>query len=359
MKPLRVIGLMSGSSLDGLDIVMCEFSYINNSIQHNIISSTTIPYDLQWVSDLSNIVDLNVAQYFTINTEYSIYIANLVKEYCTSIGLKPDLIASHGHTIDHRPAEGISVQIGDPAIISTITGIDCVADFRIQDIILGGQGAPIIPIAEKLIYTDTQCFINLGGIANISIHDGNNIKAWDSVPCNQVLNDQSEILGANYDDAGNWAREGNISDLLLDEWNSIDYFERSIPKTLDNTWIKNHFTPIVSKLNISPKDALATMCEFIAHQISNDLIAFSNQSIPNRIMVTGGGAFNSYLLERITHYTIDLNTEIYLPDPIVINFKEAVMIALMGYLFINNIENTIANVTGASKATIAGKYCKG
>ena len=358
LRPLTVAGMMSGSSLDGMDICICKFTPAEDgSITHEIIVADTIGYEPEWIDHLSNAMQFSMSDYFSFVADYSYYIAMMAKDFIHIFDVDVDLIASHGHTLDHRPEEGISVQIGDPGVIAPLTGIDTVADFRIQDITLGGQGAPIIPIAEKILWPEIKSFINLGGIANISIHTDDEIIAWDTIPCNQVLNDQAMILGSEYDENGDWAKEGKHNERLAKAWNRLDYFAHDIPKSLDNNWIKEVYLPIISDLRIDPKDALHTACNHIAVQIKNDIERFAN-TLPEKIMITGGGAHNKYLISCIEKQLLSIGIEIYIPSDTVVNYKEAAMTALMGYLFVMNIPSTIPSVTGADRPTIAGKYCK-
>lgn len=358
LTPLTVAGMMSGSSLDGMDICICKFTPLSDgSISHEIIVADTIPYEPEWIDHLSNAMHFSLSDYFSFVADYSYYISIMAKDFIEIFKVDVDLIASHGHTLDHRPDEGISVQIGDPGVMAPLIGIDTVADFRIQDITLGGQGAPIIPIAEKILWPEIKSFINLGGIANISIHTSDEIIAWDTIPCNQVLNDQAMILGAEYDENGDWAREGSYSQSLADQWNSLQYFKEDIPKSLDNNWIKDVYLPIISDLRVDPKDALHTACHLIAIQIRKDIEQYATIR-PSKIMITGGGAHNKYLISCIEKELLSIDIQIYIPPDDVINYKEATMTALMGYLFAMDIPSTIPSVTGAYRPTVAGKYCK-
>lgn len=357
-KEMIVAGFMSGSSLDGLDVALCKFTMDKDGIiSYQVMAAETIPYEAEWIENLEYAINFTVKDFFSFVTDYSHYISMIAGDYCRIMKIQPDLVASHGHTLDHRPEDGLSVQIGDPGIISAVMGIDCVADFRIQDITLGGEGAPIVPIAEKLLWPEFTAFINLGGIANVSIHGAKNIIAWDSVPCNQVLNDQAMILGAEYDEDGVWASEGKLKKELIEQWDQMSFFNEDIPKSLDNNWIKDEYLPKISELRISPEDALHTSCHFIAQKIATDIEKYTDV-LPKKIMVTGGGAYNTYLLNCIKDQLQPLGIEIFMPEDILVNYKEAIMIALMGYLFKLDIENTIPSVTGASRAVVAGKYCK-
>lgn len=353
-----VAGLMSGSSLDGLDIAICEFSFDDQGqISYKVLAADTIPYDPEWIENLGLAMEFSVRDFFSFSTDYSHYMSMIAGDFCRIMKVQPELIASHGHTIDHRPDDGLSIQIGDPAIIASVMGVDCVADFRMQDITLGGQGAPIIPIAEKLLWPDYEAFINLGGIANISLHNGVEILAWDSVPCNQVLNDQAMILGAEYDEEGLWAKEGQRIKALERAWDQLAYFNETIPKSLDNNWIRQKYLPIISHLRVAPEDALHTGCHYIADRIATDIERYSI-ALPQQIMLSGGGTYNTYLVDCIRMALEQINIEVVIPDNALIDYKEAIMTALMGYLYQLDIENTIPSVTGASRAVVAGKYCK-
>ena len=357
--PLTVIGMMSGSSLDGMDICVCKFiPHQDGSITHEIIAADTIEYEAEWIDHLNNALHFSVSDYFSFVADYSYYIGIMAKDFIDVYDVDVDLISSHGHTLDHRPQDGISIQIGDPGVIAALTHIDTVADFRVQDVTLGGQGAPIIPIAEKVLWPEIKSFINLGGIANISIHSDESIIAWDTIPCNQVLNDQAMILGAEYDENGDWAKEGTYHDELADAWDQLEYFGLDFPKSLDNNWIKEVYLPIISDLRVAPKDALHTACHHIAIQIKKDLQR-NAQRLPNKILLTGGGAHNKYLVHCIEKQLLSIGIEIIIPSEVVVNYKEAVMTALLGYLHAMDIPSTIPSVTGADRPTIAGKYCKG
>ena len=358
LDEIVVAGLMSGSSLDGLDIAICRFAInLNGDLDFHIIEAVTIPYQPKWKESLTTCMNLSVKEYFTFSTNYSRYIASLVNEYINRFDKVTNLIATHGHTIDHRPSDGVSIQLCDPGILSAMTRIDCIADFRIQDITLGGQGAPIIPIAEKLLWSDINGFINLGGIANISIHSEEGIIAWDSVPCNQVLNHLSVILGEEYDKGGNFAKQGSMNHKLYTAWSQFGYFDHSIPKSLDNNWIRDEYIPLIKHLRVKPHDALHTACHFIADKITEDIVSYAD-SIPNKIMITGGGTHNEYLRSCISDKLKQRGVELVIPSKMIIDYKEAVMTALMGYLFVNDQYNTIPSATGASRPSIAGKYCK-
>lgn len=358
-QPMLVAGLMSGSSLDGLDVAICRFeAQEQGGISYEILHATTIAYESEWIEDLSNAFYFSLEDFFTFQADYSRYVALIVEEVCKHHKVEVDLVASHGHTLDHRPAEGMSLQIGDPAIMAAVLGVDCIGDFRLQDITLGGQGAPIIPIAEQLLWTKTDAFLNLGGIANISLHNGEKVLAWDSTPCNQVLNDQAMILGAEYDEDGAWAKEGTLSADLYAAWSNLPYFHLNIPKSLDNNWIKNKFLNYISELKVTPKDAMHTACVFMADRIAEDIGSFAEIK-PKQIMVSGGGTYNGFLLGLIREKLEIMGIEVVVPEPKIIEYKEALMSALMGYLYLHDRENTIPSVTGASRATISGKYCKG
>ena len=358
LVPLTVAGMMSGSSLDGMDICICKFTpHPDGAITYEILVADTIPYESEWIDNLNNVMHFSVSDYISFVADYSYYISMMVRDFMNIFKIDVDLIASHGHTLDHRPEEGISLQIGDPGVMAPLIGIDTVADFLIQDVTLGGQGAPIIPIAEKLLWPDIKSFINLGGIANISIHTDEEIIAWDVIPCNQVLNDQAMILGAEYDENGDWAKEGTFNQKLADQWNGLKYLKNNIPKSLDNNWIKEKYLPIISDLRIAPKDALHTSCHVIARQLRIDIERFAKVR-PTEIMITGGGAHNSFLIACIEKELLSIGIKINIPSTNVINYKEATMTALMGYLYAMDIPSTIPSVTGATRPIVAGKYCK-
>ncbi|HEY0262485.1 MAG TPA: anhydro-N-acetylmuramic acid kinase [Chitinophagales bacterium] len=349
---MKVIGLMSGSSLDGVDLAYCSFEENNGKWQYSIEAAHCYEFDDKIKNRLSNATSLSGRELMKLNADLGTYFGELIVRFKNDfLGTKNvDLIASHGHTIFHFPEEKFTTQIGDASHISAITHLPVVADFRAKDVALGGNGAPVVPIGEKHLFADYSLFLNLGGIANISIHDGEKIIAFDVCAANQVLNFLAQQKGKAFDENGEIAKKGTVNSILLDELNSIFYYQKSFPKSLDNSFSKELILPILERYEIPIEDKLATYCEHIAIQLKNSLMLLQNQQASS-LFITGGGAFNQYLISRIAAVC---ETKIEIPDAKIIAFKEALIIAFMGVLRVRGEVNILGSVTGANRDSVSG-----
>jgi anhydro-N-acetylmuramic acid kinase len=349
MTKYKVIGLMSGTSLDGLDIAFCEFELEGRKWQYSIHHAETIPYSKSWQKKLSMLntksKSIEIAK---INVEYGQLIGKLSKNFIIKHNIKPQFISSHGHTIFHQPENKLTLQIGHGASIAAETNLPVVCDFRSIDVALGGQGAPLVPIGDKLLFPEFNFCLNLGGFANISFEKNKKRIAFDICPVNTILNMIAKQTGQDYDKDGNLARQGSINENLLTELNNIDFYNHICPKSLGKEWLYNNFFPLINKYNINHKDKLRTLTEHIAIQISKIInLKPSNQ----KILVTGGGTYNKFLIETIKAKT---KNEIVIPANILIDYKEALIFAFLGVLRFRNKINTLNSVTGASKQSIGG-----
>lgn len=343
---MLVIGLMSGTSLDGLDIALCEFEAHDNTFNYSILQAKTINYSQQWKEKLTNVKNTSAEQYFKLNAEYGKFVAENINVFLKGLVEIPDAIASHGHTIFHQPQFGFSSQIGCGATIAAHTGFTTVCDFRSLDVANGGQGAPLVPIGDKLLFGKHDACLNIGGIANISFNDKNgNRIAYDICEANMLLNYLAEKTGKDYDKGGELATSGNINTELLNKLNCLSYYSQTGARSIGREWFENTILPLIENNGIDIKDLLATSTEHIAQIIANDLTDKKN------VLVTGGGAFNSFLMERIKSKT---SCEIIIPDAETINFKEALIFAFLGYLRLNEKVNTLSSVTGAKSDSIGG-----
>lgn len=356
---------MSGSSLDGLDLAYCEIVIDKNEefkvVNSTILAAETLPFSEQWENRLRNLPEQNALTFAKTNTYFAHYMADLVKHFCIKNKIQPDFIASHGHTIFHYPDQRLTVQVGDGAALAAKTGYPVICDFRTHDIAINGEGTPLAPIADKWLYPGYDFYLNIGGIANISCEINGKYTAFDIGPANQVLNALANIIGKPYDENGDLAAEGTVDEGLLDSVNRLDYFQKNYPKSLDNRWISENILPLYFKAELPLVDKLCTAVEQLAQQL-----AFSIQQILEKekvsvekksIFITGGGAYNSYLVQRIQNLSPQLN--IILPDPLVIEFKEAALMALMGVLRVENQVNCLSSVTGAKMDTIGGAIYQG
>ena len=294
---------MSGTSLDGLDIVLCEFT-LQSKWNFSILKSKTIDYSKEWKDKLSSAPNLSGLDLIILHKQFGQYIGESILAFLKNTDYKIDLIASHGHTVFHQPEKKLTLQIGDGNEIASTTGIKTISDFRSMDIALGGQGAPLVPIGDKLLFAEYDYCINIGGFANISF-DKNDIRfAYDICPANIVLNSLANKLGYPFDKGGELGRLGKINNELLNELNNIDYYSKRYPKSLGKEWLDIRFTPILNAFKISLEDQIRTIYEHIALQISS--------SVPNdnkyKILITGGGAYNTFLIELIKQKTNQKNS---------------------------------------------------
>ncbi|WP_336958788.1 anhydro-N-acetylmuramic acid kinase [Chryseobacterium contaminans] len=338
MKTLA-IGLMSGTSLDGLDICLAEFEK-KDKWHFKILKAETLPYPTNWENKLRNSIHLSVTDLLELHSDYGFYLGQKVKGFIDKHQLTNiDLIASHGHTVFHQPKRKFTLQIGDGRAVKMETGIPVLYDFRSQDVLLKGNGAPLVPIGDELLFSQYDACLNLGGFSNISmISEGRRI-AFDIAPVNIVLNYLAQQLNESFDENGDLARKGPINKALLDELNSLEFYQRPHPKSLGVEWCHEHIFPKLE--GIDPLEALATFTEHIAQQIST---VINEKNIKN-ILVTGGGAYNTFLIEKIKAKT---KSEIIIPEKEIIEYKEALIFAFMGVLRINNEINVLSSATGST-----------
>jgi anhydro-N-acetylmuramic acid kinase len=362
----RAIGLMSGSSLDGLDIAFAEFHEQAGKWSYEILQADCYPYNKEWMNRLKNAVELPALDYQLLHTDYGHYIGKEINRFIDEHKLhyQVALISSHGHTTFHIPARKMTGQLGDGAAIAAETQLPVVTDLRAMDIAFGGQGAPIVPIGEKWLLGDYDFFLNLGGIANISGHAGPPLGSWgfDICPANRVLNMLVNELGKEYDDGGQIAATGNINSSLLEKLKALDYYKQPFPKSLANDFGTDIVYPIIKKERIEIKDALRTFVEHIVLQISNAITTINHSPLTthhSRLLATGGGAFNKFLIQRLTDLLAMQNVEVIVPDKKLVNFKEALIMAFIGVLRWRQEYNVLSSVTGASRDSIGGALWTG
>ena len=349
----KVIGLMSGSSLDGLDIVYVHLQQSKNW-EYTLIHSACYPYQAEWKKKLAGAPQLSALDYQLLHTGYGHYLGEQVNRFIEEFGLhyKVQLVVSHGHTAFHWPGRRMTAQLGDGAAIAAETRINVVSDLRAMDLALGGQGAPIVPIGEKLLLPGYEFFLNLGGIANVSRHP--EFVAFDVCPANRVLNALAETQGRSYDIGGGLAAGGEIHQGLLRQLNALPYYDLAYPKSLDNEFGTETVLPLVSAAGLSTADALRTYVEHIVIQIARSIQELTDTAAPapdRRMLVTGGGAHNHFLIERLKAH---LKVEVVVPDDQLADYKEALIMALIGVLRWREEYNVLASVTGASRDSIGG-----
>lgn len=351
---------MSGSSLDGLDIAYVHLHETGGKWTFELIQADCYAYDAELANQLRHATQLNALNYQLLHTQYGHYIGQQVNQFIATHQLehKVDIIASHGHTSFHLPAQKTTAQIGDGAAIAATTALPVVSDLRAIDIALGGQGAPIVPIGEKLLWGNYPLFLNLGGIANISYNTAQAYTAFDVCPANRVLNMLVKELQLEYDNEGAIARSGQCNSDLLTQLNELAYYQLAYPKSLSNDFGTDVVYPLVNDAALSTADKLATMVEHIALQIKNSLQPIANNN-SYELLVTGGGAHNHYLTERIQQHLQPLHIKLVIPDAAIINYKEAIVMALIGVLRWREENNVLATVTGASRSSVNGALWMG
>lgn len=345
---MHIIGLMSGTSLDGLDVALVDIAEINKNIQYQLIVAETIPYSKEWKERLSTLDTASAYEYALANVQLGHYFGKCVNSFISKHNFKADIIASHGHTVFHQPDLLLTTQIADGDAIAAETHLPVVSNFRTLDVALGGQGAPLVPIGDRLLFGQYDACLNLGGIANISFEENGKRIAYDICPCNMVLNQLARKMDLEYDKDGLIAKKGSINDSLFNQLNSLDYYKQNGPKSLGKEWFLEYFRPLIDG-SLPTEDYLRTCVEHIATQIA---IVIKENNIKS-ILITGGGALNKFLIERLEQM-VQSKCKIVIPDSPIISYKEAIVFALLGYLRVTSQINTLASVTGARVDSIGG-----
>ena len=343
----NVIGVMSGTSLDGIDLAYIK---IRTTSQYNaeIIQAETLPYEDYWEQKLQEAVTYHKEQLDDLNTKYTQYLASVINAFIEKhhIARKEiDAICSHGHTVLHQPDKGYTLQIGNLPEIAQLVKCKVVCDFRVQDVALGGQGAPLVPIGDQLLFSQYDYCLNLGGFANVSLQKGDTRIAYDICAVNTVLNVYAQKLGAAYDDEGAFAKAGTVVTSLLEKLNAISFYQLSHPKSLGMEWVRDTIFPMLEESQLDPHDILATYTEHIAQQLVHQFLTGSS------VLITGGGAYNTFLIQRLKALQ---EMEVILPENVLIEYKEALIFGLLGVLKLENKVNCLASVTGASKNHSSG-----
>lgn len=342
---------MSGTSLDGLDIVCVSFlEGPNGDYDFEVHCSETIPYSNDFALRLSNCSQLNAEAFCLIDRELSLYFAESVNEFILRNNINRSSItavASHGQTIFHQPDKGLTVQIGNHCSAALRSELTWVCDFRVQDVALGGNGAPLVPIGDALLFKDkAAAFLNLGGFSNISFEHNNNWIAFDISPMNLVFNYFARKNGKTYDRGGELGRKGKLNNSLFEALNDLEYYKQDSPKSLGIEWLDKHFFSSLTNFE-NENDIITTCYHHVAFQTAKTL----NEYELNSVFVTGGGAKNSYFIESLESY---YNGQIIIPENQIIEFKEAIIFAFLGLLKLQGKPNVLASVTGALNDHSAG-----
>jgi anhydro-N-acetylmuramic acid kinase len=351
----KVIGIMSGSSLDGLDIVYTELQEKGGSWNFTIMNVACVPYEAMWEQNLREAETLSAKDYLLLHTAYGHYTGKKVNEFIRAHNLQHqvDLVASHGHTVFHMPENKMTHQLGEGAAIAAETHLPVVCDLRSLDIAFGGQGAPIVPTGEKLLFSDFSFFLNIGGIANVSIRKEHTLIAFDVCPANRVLNMLAGEMGLAFDDQGHLSSQGSLHEDVLQKLNNLEYYTLHHPKSLANSFGTGIVYPLLQSSGNSIQDNLRTFTEHICIQLKHSLLPFKTDAV-QKLFVTGGGAFNTFLLERLRENLGEINFEIFVPEADVVKYKEALIMAQLGTLRWREQNTVVASVTGALRNSIGG-----
>ncbi len=362
---------MSGTSLDGLDIAYCEFRQQNQTWQFAVLQAVTVAYPENWVEQLKKLHLASAYDYACMHQQMGSYFGQITKKFIAEHHLQPDFIASHGHTIFHQPQRRLTTQIANGAEIAAQTGLPVVCDFRTTDVALGGQGAPLVPIGDELLFADFDFCLNLGGIANISTKKNGKRIAFDICPVNLLLNRLANLLGKEYDKNGESAAKGSVANAaeVLQQLNDLPFYAEPAPKSLGREWFEQSICPVVDSYlqkfgsisSPSPAvvcDVLAACCQHIALQISQVILNLVNelpkekQQHPIQLLATGGGAFNVFLIKLLQNYLPKV--EVIVPEATIVNYKEALIFAFLGILRWQQQPNCLQAVTGANRDNCGG-----
>ena len=353
MKKFKVLGLMSGTSLDGLDLAYCHLWQTNsNAWDFKILKAKTISYSQEWKSKLKNAISLSETAHEMLDLEYGKWLGIQAKNFIQTHNLVIDFIASHGHTSHHRPEDSYTFQLGNGQELANASNQKVVCDFRSLDVKLGGQGAPLVPIGDELLFNNYDFCLNLGGISNISFKKEGKRVAYDIGLANMPLNYISKKIDLEYDNGGKLAASGKLDDKLYSQLNDLTYYKLPFPKSTGYEWFIKEIVSLIKSSSNSTQDLLHTFIHHNCQQIAISVNA--NKEIENnKILVCGGGALNDFFIDVLTQ-KLSSSTKVIIPSKQLINFKEALVFGLMGVLKIRNEINVLSSVTGASKDSCSG-----
>ena len=342
------IGIMSGTSLDGLDLCYVEFEF-DGKWRFEITASNCISYDEEWSLNLGNAHTCSAVDLELLNDAFGKFIGESVNEFIDKFSLqKPDIVCSHGHTVFHEPASKFTLQIGNGNIISETTGITCVSDFRSLDVSLGGQGAPLVPVGDQHLFSEYEACLNLGGFSNISFKERGERLAFDICPVNISLNPLANLLNNPFDYNGEIARSGHLQPELLKQMNALPIYKLHKRPSLAREWLEKVFNPVIENANCSVEDKLRTVTEHVAQQIS---VVINSRVGTGRVLVTGGGAKNGFLMERLSQLS---SADVVIPFEEILDYKEALIFAFLGVLRMRDQNNVLRSVTGAQADSCSG-----
>lgn len=351
----RVLGLMSGTSLDGLDLAYCSFRKEEGKWKFSIDDSSFVAYDPEFMERLKNAIELSAIELLKLNNSFGSWLGEQSKQFIERNKLDVDFISSHGHTIFHQIDKKLTYQIGSGQHLANASGQKVICDFRTLDVALGGQGAPLAPIGDKLLFSEYDFCLNLGGISNASFRKDDQRLAFDIVPANMLLSHILKSTDLSFDDKGKLARSGKMSEGLFKHLNVLNFYAQPFPKSLGYEWFCENIIPIIEESSESIEDQLHTAVHHIAFQISQSLKPHAGKQAS--LLVTGGGAKNTFLIEIIQQY-LGKAIQVIVPSSDIVDFKEALVFAFMGVLRNENKVNSLRSVTGASTDSSGGVIFK-
>lgn len=346
----KVIGMMSGTSLDGLDLAYCVFQNGASGWKYALEKTATLKYSANWLARLSQAHTLSGVELMALDAAYGSYLGKAARAFADKHALKPDFVASHGHTVFHQPQRNFTTQIGNGFNLHAACSLPVVHDFRMQDVALGGEGAPLVPAGDKFLFHEYDVCLNLGGIANLSVDVKGKRIAFDVCFCNMGLNFLAEEAGKKYDKGGALAAGGSVNGKMLRSLQNVYKKFRTKRPSLGREIFEKHVFSILSDKKIPLADRLCTFTESAANEICDAIKLYIKNP---RVLCTGGGAFNSFLIARMLEHGGDDITFI-IPEDDVVKFKEAVVFGFLGVLRVREEVNCLRSVTHALRDTSSG-----
>lgn len=352
MKVYKIIGLMSGTSLDGLDLAYCHIWEKNGTWEFDIKNTKSVSYDAEMLNTLKDAIGLSAEKLIELHNTYGTWLGEQALLFIEEDKLDVDYIASHGHTTHHRPEMGLTFQVGSGQHLANTSGHKTICDFRTNDLALGGQGAPLVPIGDRIFFNKYDFCLNLGGISNISFEVKDKRIAYDIGLANMILNYITRKVDLEYDEDGKLARSGKINKGMLKRLNDLQYYLLPHPKSIGYEWFLAEVVPIVEETEDTIENLLHTSIHHICDKITQQ-ISLNTKSKKQNLLVTGGGALNTFFIETLQQ-KFGETTKVIIPEKIIIEFKEALIFALMGLLRVEQQTNVLSSVTGAKKDSSSG-----
>jgi anhydro-N-acetylmuramic acid kinase len=344
----NVIGVMSGTSLDGVDLAHIHFTIADKDWDFKILEAETVAYSFEWFNKLKNAVQFSESELVELNSDYTKLLATSINTFISTNKIENlDAVCSHGHTILHQPQNGFTLQIGNLPEIASLIQQKVVCDFRVQDVQLGGQGAPLVPIGDQILFSEYDYCLNLGGFSNVSFVENNTRIAFDISPVNTVLNFYANKLQMDYDNKGAISKSGKWNQTLFEALNALPFYKLRHPKSLGFEFVKEIVLPLIEKYEIPIEDKMHTFTVHVAYQIA--------EALPQKnakLLISGGGAYNDFLIEQIQTYVPEMH--IIIPNKKILEYKEALIFALLGVLKLRGEINVLKSVTGAKKDHSSG-----